>query len=147
MIILIPEVFLILEDGIKSIHAISSQKSDISNHSSNASCRESASGEADENNFVTRFIVRCNEGVNFSNVFTDAGAEHPAGDGINYGRTGANAGVIVNDLTFAVRARLPQSSGDTSDIARNLESASGHIWDQRRLLKTIVTKYVSLEEN
>ncbi len=68
MVILVSEVLLVLENRVENIHSISGQKTDIPDHPSDASCGESASTEADQDDLIARCIVCSNETVDFSDV-------------------------------------------------------------------------------
>lgn len=72
VIVLVVEVLLVLEDGIKVIHTISSQNADIPDHASHASRCESASGESNEYDFIASPIVRCDEAIHFTNVLYES---------------------------------------------------------------------------
>lgn len=65
---LVLEVLLIFEDGIEIVHSRTSQKSNVSDHTSHAADSESPSTEANENNFIAWCIIGRNETVDLTNV-------------------------------------------------------------------------------
>ena len=68
MVAVVLEVLLVLEYGVENIHAISRQKTDISDHASDTSRRESPSTEANQDDLIAWCIVCSNEAVNFPDV-------------------------------------------------------------------------------
>ncbi len=68
MISVILDVLLILENGIEVIHALSSQKANMTDHTCHTPDRESTSTKANEDDLIARRVVGSNERVNFADI-------------------------------------------------------------------------------
>ena len=68
MVLLVLEVLVVLEDGIEVFHALPSQKSNVGNHTSYTSGRESPSAESNHDNLISRGVIGRNKTVDFTDV-------------------------------------------------------------------------------
>lgn len=110
MILVIPEILLVLEYGIKIFHSTPSQQTNVANDTRHASNRECTTGEAYKHDFVAGSVIRSNKTVDFTNVLANAGPKKATGERIYHARTGPNARVVVDDLGFAVETYSFQGS-------------------------------------
>ena len=106
MIVFTSEVLLILEYGVKAVHTISSQKTNVSNHSCHTPGGKSTSRKPNEDDLISAFIVGGNEGVDLTYIFTDTSPKETTSNGIDESGPSTHARVIVDDLVCTVAAGL-----------------------------------------
>lgn len=68
MVVFIPCILHILEDGVKVSHSIPSEQSNVANESGNAARRKGTARESNKDNLVPLQVVGGNERIRFSDV-------------------------------------------------------------------------------
>ena len=68
IVVRITRILDVLEDCIKVAHASAIEETDVTNHSCHASSSESATRKSNQNDFISRNIIRGDESIRFSDV-------------------------------------------------------------------------------